>query len=53
MTELVPERIPNHGWRIAGIWLVLTAISVPLIVLVLGLVPHARDTCPYCGEVGT
>jgi len=38
MTELVPERIPNHGWRIAGVWLVLTAISVPLIVLVLG--PH-------------
>lgn len=22
-------------------------------VIVLGLVPHARDTCPYCGEVGT
>jgi cytochrome c oxidase subunit 2 len=38
MTEIIPERIPHHGWRIVGIWLVLTAISVPLIVLVLG--PH-------------
>jgi cytochrome c oxidase subunit 2 len=38
MTEIVPERIPNHARRIAGIWLALTAISVPLIVLVLG--PH-------------
>lgn len=38
MTEIVPPRIPHHGWRIVGIWLVLTAIAVPLIVLVLG--PH-------------
>ncbi|MDP9222423.1 MAG: cytochrome c oxidase subunit II [Actinomycetota bacterium] len=38
MTELVPERVQPHGRRIFGIWLVLTAISVPLIVLVLG--PH-------------
>jgi len=38
MTEIIPERIPHHGWRIVGIWLALTAISVPLIVLVLG--PH-------------
>ena len=38
MTEIVPERIPHHGQRIVGIWLVLCAIAVPLIVLVLG--PH-------------
>jgi len=38
MTEVVRARIPNHGRRIVGIWLVLIAISVPLIVLVLG--PH-------------
>lgn len=38
MTEFVPERISRHGIRIFGIWLVLTAIAVPLIVLVLG--PH-------------
>jgi cytochrome c oxidase subunit 2 len=38
MTEIVPDRIPHHGWRIVGIWLVLTAVTVPLIVLVLG--PH-------------
>jgi cytochrome c oxidase subunit II len=38
MSELVPERIHPHGRRIVGIWLVLTAIAVPLIVLVLG--PH-------------
>jgi cytochrome c oxidase subunit 2 len=38
MTEIVPERIPHHAWRIVGIWLVLTAITVPLIVLVVG--PH-------------
>ena len=30
MTEIVPERIQPHGRRIVGIWLVLTAISVPL-----------------------
>jgi cytochrome c oxidase subunit 2 len=38
MTEIVPDRIPHHGWRIVVIWLVLTALAVPLIVLVLG--PH-------------
>ncbi len=38
MTEIVPERIPRHGIRIFWIWLVLTAIADPLIVLVLG--PH-------------
>jgi cytochrome c oxidase subunit II len=38
MTEIVPARIPHHGWRIVGIWIVLTAVAVPLIVLVLG--PH-------------
>jgi cytochrome c oxidase subunit II len=38
LTEYVPERIPRHGIRIVAIWLALTAISVPLIVLVLG--PH-------------
>ena len=36
--EIIPERIPHHGWRIFAIWLALTAIGVPLIVLVLG--PH-------------
>lgn len=38
MTEIIPDRIPHHGWRIVGIWAVLCAIGVPLIVLVLG--PH-------------
>src|SRR6266700_3407257 len=38
MTATTPERIPNHARRLVGIWLVLTAIAVPLIVLVLG--PH-------------
>jgi cytochrome c oxidase subunit 2 len=38
LTEYVPERIPRHGIRIFVIWLILTAIAVPLIVLVLG--PH-------------
>ena len=38
MTEIIPERIPHHGWRIVGIWFALTALAVPLIVLVLG--PH-------------
>jgi cytochrome c oxidase subunit 2 len=43
--EIVPERVPRHGWRIAGIWLVATAISVPLIVLVLGpQLPPGRMT---------
>jgi cytochrome c oxidase subunit 2 len=32
------QRVPRHGLRIVAIWFVLTAISVPLIVLVLG--PH-------------
>jgi cytochrome c oxidase subunit 2 len=38
MTELVPERASGHGRPIIVIWLVLTVIAVPLIVLVLG--PH-------------
>ena len=38
MTTIAGERIPRHGIRILAIWLVLTAISVPLIVWVLG--PH-------------
>jgi len=38
VTEIVSGRIPHHGRRIVGIWLVLTAVAVPLIVLVLG--PH-------------
>jgi cytochrome c oxidase subunit 2 len=38
MTTITGERIPRHGIRIVVIWLVLTAIAVPLIVLVLG--PH-------------
>jgi cytochrome c oxidase subunit II len=32
------ERLPTHGIRIVAIWLVLTAVAVPLIVFVLG--PH-------------
>jgi cytochrome c oxidase subunit II len=36
MTTITGERIPRHGRRILAIWLVLTAMSVPLIVLVLG-----------------
>jgi cytochrome c oxidase subunit II len=36
MTEIAGERIPKHGLRILGIWLVLVAIAEPLIVLVLG-----------------
>jgi cytochrome c oxidase subunit 2 len=45
MTEIVPERIPRHAWRIAVLWLVLTAIAVPLIVLVLGPhLPPGRDS---------
>ena len=38
MTTIAGERLPRHGLRIIVIWLVLTAIAVPLIVLVLG--PH-------------
>jgi cytochrome c oxidase subunit II len=38
VTTIAGERIPRHGIRIIAIWLVLTAIAVPLIVLVLG--PH-------------
>jgi cytochrome c oxidase subunit 2 len=38
LTEYVPQRVSRHGIRIFVIWLVLTAIAVPLIVLVLG--PH-------------
>jgi cytochrome c oxidase subunit II len=36
--EVGGERIPRHGLRILGIWAVLCAITIPLIVLVLG--PH-------------
>jgi cytochrome c oxidase subunit 2 len=32
------KRFPRHGFLIVAIWLVLTAITVPLVVLVLG--PH-------------
>ena len=35
MTTITGERIPKHGVRIVVIWLVLTAIAVPLIMLVL------------------
>ena len=38
MTTIAGEPVPRHGIRIFVIWLVLTAIAVPLIVLVLG--PH-------------
>jgi len=38
MTAIAGENVPRHGIRILAIWLVLTAIAVPLIVLVLG--PH-------------
>jgi cytochrome c oxidase subunit 2 len=38
MTTIAGEHMPRHGIRILAIWLVLTAIAVPLIVLVLG--PH-------------
>jgi len=38
MTTMTPQRMPNHAWRLVGIWLLLTAIAVPLIVLALG--PH-------------
>jgi cytochrome c oxidase subunit II len=38
LTTIAGERIPRHGFRIAVIWFVLTAVAVPLIVLVLG--PH-------------
>ena len=36
MTSIARERLTNHGLRLAVIWLVLTAIVVPLVVLVLG-----------------
>lgn len=38
MTAIAGDHMPRHGIRILAIWLVLTAIAVPLIVLVLG--PH-------------
>ncbi len=38
MTTIAEQRVPRHGIRIVTIWLVLTAVAVPLIVLVLG--PH-------------
>jgi cytochrome c oxidase subunit 2 len=38
VTTIADQHVPRHGVRIAVIWLVLTAIAVPLIVLVLG--PH-------------
>jgi cytochrome c oxidase subunit II len=34
----VGPHAPRHGFRIVAIWLVLTALTVPLVVLVLG--PH-------------
>jgi cytochrome c oxidase subunit 2 len=36
LSTIAPERQPRHGVRIVVIWLVLTAIAVPLIVFVLG-----------------
>jgi cytochrome c oxidase subunit II len=36
--EIAGANVPRHGIRIAVIWAILTVISVPLIVLVLG--PH-------------
>ena len=36
--EIAGQQVSRHGVRIVGIWAVLTAIAVPLIVLVLG--PH-------------
>jgi cytochrome c oxidase subunit II len=36
LSEIAPERGPRHGVRIAVIWLVLTAVLVPMIVFVLG-----------------
>ena len=36
------QRVPRHGLWLAVIWLVLTAIAVPLIVFVLG--PHPDAT---------
>ena len=36
--EIAGERIPRHGLRILGIWAVACAITIPLVVLVLG--PH-------------
>jgi cytochrome c oxidase subunit II len=38
MTTIPDERMPRHGIRIVAIWLLLTAVAVPLIVVVLG--PH-------------
>lgn len=38
MVEIAGQRVPRHGLRIVGIWAVLCAIAIPLIVLVLG--PH-------------
>ena len=37
-TPIAEERVPRHGLWIVGLWFVLTAIAVPLIVFVLG--PH-------------
>ncbi len=36
--EMAGAHVPRHGMRIAVIWAILTAVSVPLIVFVLG--PH-------------
>jgi len=38
MTQIATERGPQHVRLVVGIWLALTAVAVPLIVLVLG--PH-------------
>lgn len=38
MITVAGQRVPRHGFWIGAIWVVLTAISVPLIVYVVG--PH-------------
>ena len=38
MIDVAGRRVPRHGAQIVAIWAVLTAIAVPLVVLVLG--PH-------------
>jgi cytochrome c oxidase subunit 2 len=37
-TTPTPQQPSTHAWRAVGVWLVLTAVAVPLIVFVLG--PH-------------
>ena len=38
MSEVRGQRIPRHGVRILVVWAVLSAIAIPLVLLVLG--PH-------------